>query len=302
MQLTLSKVIPSPLDLHLQLARTLEKRGAFLLADRWEILLLHPSGTLEVIWQTTDESVAYQWRGFFDNRLDDSLYDEIRQLPNGFQWLSKQNYLRIEASDIYKAARVTPTIYEGRDGIIVVFAGKKISILNVEEGNVSEQTNTKTKGRDLICHALHPRQNLIAYGTNHGELFAQPFDQAEFGKTIKIDQLPNTCYQITFTADGKKMFVGGLGYLKVFDYDGKVFTENASISSALRSFELVEDFLVLNKGMHGIDVIQATDKLQRVASLDLPFSIDKMFYLASRKVFLLTSGTTNEWALLNWTT
>ncbi|SEJ20483.1 hypothetical protein SAMN05216327_10775 [Dyadobacter sp. SG02] len=299
MKLTLSKTVASPLNVHLQLAYPLESRGAFMLGDQWRILLLYPDGTSELIWQTTDEDIACKWRGLYDDRPADAIFDEIRQLPNGFQLLSKELYQRIETSDFYQSARTNPIVFQGHDQTILSFAGKKISILTLEE-NVRERVTIKTKGRDLICQALHTHQNLIIYGTNHGELFAQPFDQDQFGKTVKIDQLPNTCYQITFAGDGQKMFVGGLGYVKVFDYDGKIFTETASISSALRSFALVEDHLVLNKGMHGIDVIKVGDKLQRVSSLDLPFAIDKMFYLARQKTFLLTSSATNEWALLDW--
>lgn len=300
MKLILSKIIPSPLDVPLQLAHGLERTGAFLMADRWRILLLRPDGATDLIWQTTDEDVAYQWRGFFDDRLTDSVYDEIRQQDNGFRLLSKADYQRVEASGLYKTANTLPLLFEAQDGTWIAFAGKKISILKSEEGHVHECAATKTKGKDPICQALHPHQNLIVYGTNYGELFAQPFDQAQFGKTIKISQLPNTCYQIAFATDGKKMFVGGLGYVKMFEYDGQGFTETASISSALRSFEMVDDYLILNKGMHGIDIIKVTDKLQRVDSMDLPFSIDKMFCLASQKSLLLTSGSTNEWALLNW--
>lgn len=256
---------------------------------------------MEIIWQTTDQDVASKWRDLFDDRPSDSVYEEMRPMANGFRWLAKESYQRIEASDFYKSARNNPKVFEGHDQTMLAFAGKKISILKLEGAHVSEHTATKSKGKDPVCQALHPHENLIIYGTNYGELFAQPFDQEQFGETVKIAQLPNTCYQITFTADGKRMFVGGLGYVKVFEYDGKDFTESASISSALRSFELVEDYLVLNKGMHGIDIIQVTDKLQRVSSMDLPFSIDKMYYLAPQKTFLLTSGATNEWALLNWT-
>lgn len=302
MKLTLSKIVPSSLEIHLQLAHTLESKGAFLLGDRWQILLLHSDGTPELIWQTTDEDIAYKWRGLFDDRPADPVYDEIRQMANGFQSLSKEAYRQIEASDFYRSARANPRIFGAHDKTILSFAGKKITILKVDEQNVCESAITKTKGKELVREALHPQQNLIVYGTNHGELFGQPFDQDKLGKTIKIDQLPNTCYQITFNGDGNKMFVGGLGYIRVFDYDGKVFTENVSISSAVRSFELVDDYIVLNKGMHGIDVIKVGEKLQRVSSLDVPFPIDKMLYLAPQKTFLLTSGSTNEWALLNWTT
>lgn len=300
MKLLLSNVIPSPLDVQLQLACPLEGTGAFLMADRWKVLLLHPNGSMDLIWQTSDEDIAYKWRGFFDDRLTDSVYDETRQLTNGFRLLSKVDYQRIERSGLYETADTLPLLYEAHNGTWIAFAGKKISIVKWEAGHASEHAATKTKGRDPICRALHPHQNLVAYGTNYGELFAQPFDQGGFGKTIKIGQLPNTCYQIAFTADGKRLFVGGLGYVKVFEYDSKGFTEGASISSALRSFELVESYLVLNKGMHGIDVLKITDKRQRVDSMDLPFSIDKMFYLARQKTFLLTSGSTNEWVLLNW--
>ena len=292
--------MPSPLDVHLQLAYALERTGTFLLADRWKMLLLHPNCAQELVWQTTDEDVAYKWRGLFDDRPSDSIYEEIRQMSNGFQLLSRENYQRIEASELYKSARNDPKVFGAHDQTILSFAGKKISILKIDEENVSEHATTKTKGKDLTCQALHPRQNLIVYGTNHGELNTLPFDENQFGKTAKIGQLSNTCYQITFSKDGKKMYVGGLGYIKVFDYDGKIFAESASISSALRSFELVEDYLVLNKGMHGIDVIKVTDKPERVTSLDLPFPIDKMYYLASQKTFLLTSNATNEWALVNW--
>jgi|GEM_PF-3496097 len=300
MKLTLSKVIPSPLDAQLQLVHALENTGAFLMADRWKILLLRPNGTMDLIWQTTDEDIAYKWRGFSDDRLTDSVYDETRQLATGFRLLPKEDYQRMEASDLYKKASTLPLLYEAHHGTWIAFAGKKISVIKWEEGHASEYAIMKTKGKDPICRALHPQQNLIVYGTNHGELFAQPFDQNGFGKTIKISELPNTCYQIAFSGDGKRLFVGGLGYIKMFEYDSKSFTEMASISSALRSFELVENYLVLNKGMHGIDVIEVSDKLQRIGSMDLPFSIDKMLCLAPQRTFLLTSGSTNEWALLNW--
>ncbi|MDR6806287.1 hypothetical protein J2Y45_003479 [Dyadobacter sp. BE34] len=300
MKLTLSKVIPSPLDTQLQLTHALESTGSFLMADRWKILLLRPNGAMDLIWQTTDEDIAYKWRGFFDDRLTDSVYDEIRQLPNGFRLLPKEDYQRMEASDLYKKASTLPLLYEAHDGTWLAFAGKKIAVIKWVAGHAGEHAITKTKGKDPICRALHPQQNLIVYGTNHGELFAQPFDQNGFGKTIKISELPNICYQIAFSGDGKRLFVGGLGYIKMFEYDSKSFTEMASISSALRSFELAEDYLVLNKGMHGIDVIKVTDRLQRIDSMDLPFSIDKMLSLGPQRTFLLTSGSTNEWALLNW--
>lgn len=307
MKLTLSKVIPSPLGKHLEFIHALESKGAFLIGDRWKVVHLPPDGIMELLWQTTDPEVAYQWRGACDDRIPDALDDEIRnggsnnRRINGFKLLSKEDRKRIEQSDLYQSSRVEqPKLLEGHDGILLAFAGKSISILKFEGENVVEQSKIRTKGREPITRALHPKKKLIVYGTNHGELYGQPFDADKFGRSLKIDQLPNTCYQVAFSGDGKKLFAAGMGYVKIYSYDGNVFTSVSSISTAVRSFEIVGNCLVLNKGMHGIGVMNVLDKPESIASMELPFMLDQMVYLASQKTFLLISGSTDEWAFLTW--
>jgi len=291
MKLILGKIFQSPLSRHLQSIYALEKRGAFLLADRWKIVLLHANGDVEPIWQTSDEDIAYKWRGTFDDRLSDELYIDISETrKSGFRMLGKEACQRIESG----------TAYYGHDEKVIAFQGKSIVLLSLETDGLVECAKTKTKGKDPVAWALHPHQNTIIYGTNYGELYAQPFEDNRFEKPTKIDVLPNTCYQIEFSTDGTKMFVAGLGYVKVFDCNEKVFSPNVSLTTAVRSFELVDKYLFLNKGMHGIDVLKIVEKPERVVSLDLPFSIDKMYYLASQRAFLLISSSTDEWALLTW--
>lgn len=299
MKLTLSKIIPSPLGKHLQVMYAVESKGIFLLGDRWKIVGLHANGSTDLLWQTDDEEIANQWRGSFDERIADDLYHEISE--SGFRLPTKAEHRQIDQSDLYKSSHTAhASHYRGHDETLLAFAGKQIALLNCNAGAVMELAKTKTKGKDPISKTLHPHKNLIVYGTNHGELYGQPFEQGRFGKAIKIDQLPNTCYQITFSNDGQKMFVAGLGYVKIYDCNGDAFTVHASITTAVRSFAVVDDYLILNKGMHGIDVLRVRDKPERVTSMDFHFMIDRMLYLVSQRTILLLSGSTDEWALLRW--
>lgn len=293
MQLTLSKSFPAPLGQHLTFVYLLESRGAFLLGDRDRVVLLRADGSLELIANLDGED--YQWGG-----IGADFYNEVLQKRvDGFKKLPKDEEDRFKQSDIYMSTRDIPVAQYAHDNALLFFSGKNIALLKWEGEALIELKKTKTKGRDPITRALHPQQNILLYVTNQGELYSQTFDRDQFLKSTKVDQLPNTCYQITFSPDGQRMFVAGLGFVKSYDFDGNVFTPNMSFTTAVRSFELVEDYLVLNKGMHGLDVIRIKDKPERVSSLDLSFSIDKMFYLASQKVFLLTSNTTNDWALVS---
>ncbi|MCF0069076.1 hypothetical protein LZD49_01250 [Dyadobacter sp. CY261] len=295
MQLTLSQILPSQLGNHLRFIYELESQSAFLLGDSNKVVLLRADGSLELIANLDGED--YQWEGIGADFRSEIMQKRV----DGFKQLSRDEQVRFTQSEIYRSTRDIPVANYAHDGALLFFSGKSIALLKWEEERLVELKRIKTKGRDPIRRALSPQQNLLLYGTNYGELYSQTFDRDRFLKSSKIDQLPNTCYQITFSADGGRLFVGGLGFIKFYDFDGKTFSPVVSFTTAMRSFELVEDYLFVNKGMHGLDVIRMSDKPERVTSLDLPFTIDKMYYLAPQKTFLLISGSTNEWALLKWT-
>ncbi|MGV3601570.1 MAG: hypothetical protein ACO1N1_10225 [Dyadobacter fermentans] len=295
MQLTISKIFPAPLSIYVRFTYALESIGAFLTGDGDKVILVRPNGSIELIATLGEDE--YQWEG-----IGADFFREISQKRlGGFGILSLDEQAGFTQSAIYKSTRERPFARYGHDKALLFFSGKSIALLKWENGQLVELKRTRTKGRDPIRWALHPEQNTLLYGTNHGELYSQTFTADRFVRCVKVDQLPNTCHQITFTPDGRQLFVAGMGFIKSYEFDGTGFTASLSTETAVRSFEFVEDYLVLNKGMHGIDVLQIKDKLERVTSLDLPFSIDKMYYLAPQKTFLLISGSTNEWALLSWT-
>jgi hypothetical protein len=295
MQLKLNQILPSPLGNHLRFIYVLESQGAFLLGDDNKVVLVRADGSLELVANLDGE--RYQWKGIGADFRSEIMQKRV----NGFKLLNGDEQARFTQSEIYKSTRYVPVASYGHDGALLFFSGKSIALLKWNEEQLVELKRIKTKGREPTVRALCPQQNLLLYGTNYGELYSQTFDRDRFFKSNKVDQLPKTCYQITFSPDSRQLYVGGLGFIKFYSFDGNKFTASSSLTTAMRSFELVEDYLFVNKGMHGMDVIRIKDKPERVTSLDLPFSIDKMFYLAPQKTFLLTSGSTNEWALLDWT-
>lgn len=295
MQLTISKIIPAPLSAHLRFVYELESRGAFLIGDKNQVILMGANGSAELIAKLDGEQ--YLWEG-----LGADFAHEIGQKRvGGFKPLTRSEQARFIQSEIYKSTRDIPVAKYACDDALLFFSAKNVALLKWEDEELVELKRIRTKGREPMEWALHPEQNLLIYGTNHGQLYSQTFNRDNFLKSGKVDQLPNTCYQISFSPDGQRMFVAGLGFVKSYDFNGTVFTPGISMTTAVRSFHLSEDYLVLNKGMHGMDVIRVREKPERVTSLDLPFPIDKMYYLASQKTFLLTSNATNEWALVNWT-
>jgi hypothetical protein len=305
MELILTNTVKSPFAGKPETIWALENSGVFLVSDCWKMIKFNADGSPVLLWHTTDEDTAYRLKGIYDDRLSDEFYDEIKTRGiAGFQLLPRKeyddlNYVNgssavLDIVNRYGLIDRGPLLLLAHESVLVQFTKQNILLFKRENGQLAEVTKTKFKGKNVTAVMLHPQRNQIIYGTNQGELFAQPFEQDRFGKVIKVDQLPNVCYQISFSKDSKKMFVGGLGYLKIYDLNGDVFSPDASLMTACKSFEIAGQYLVLNKGMHGIDVLRIHDNTERVSALDLPFPIDRMVYLAPQKTFLLTSAEEND--------
>lgn len=307
MKLTLSATKPSPVNLPYCTTWVAQQAGKFVISDMYKIVAIAPDGYAEIIWEASDENAAYAVKGYCDERLPDDFYQQISERAlGGFCLLEKAEYKCIDqpngSSSLMELVktygpfdRALPVRAHDR---IVSFGKKSISLHALNGNTLGVLSKINTKGKTPINAALHPVQNLIVYGTNAGELYGQHFDDNGFGKAIKIDQLPNTCYQLEFNAGGNRLFVCGMGYLRVFEFDGSAFVQIASLATASRSFALSDHHLFLNKGIHGIDVLHVAGEPRRATSLDVPFSIDKMEYLPSPQTLFITSGFTQEIALV----
>lgn len=300
MQLTLTQSIRSPFGRQPSIIWLLENEGAFLISDSWDMARVDANGQVNILWQTTDKEAAYQLASVYDDRVSEPSYDGIRQAGiSGFQLPGMDDYRRIYEGNKYHP-NFRPLLLRAHGSALLYLEEKGITLLKLTDQGAIELSTAKVKGKGKTAEMLHPVENLIVYGTNYGELYGQPFHAEGFEKVFKIDQLPNVCYQLAFSENGERMFVVGLGFLKIYHFGQSKFKEAFSLATAARSFELINDYLILNKGMHGIDIIHVGERPQRVSSLDLPFAADRMVYLASERTFLATAASSEDLYLLKW--
>lgn len=308
MKLTILKTIHSPVESRNQSIWTWEEQGVFVLADRWKVLKMNRNAELETIWETADQEVGYSLKGICDDRLPEPLFEEI--VTNGiagFGMLSKSQYKAVDRPNGSESVMEMVNAYGPIDRFlplsahhkIILLGRKSISLAELNHHGLTVRETVKTKGKDPLAICCHPQRGMLVYATNYGELYALLFDQAGFGKTIKIDNLQKPCYQVAFYEEGNRLVAGGLGFLKTYILSGDRFTETAFVPTAARSFEITNGYLLLNKGLHGLDVFKINEELHKVASLDLPFSIDRIKYLAAGQVLLATSNSSEEISLID---
>ncbi|WP_342085710.1 hypothetical protein [Dyadobacter sp. OTU695] len=307
MKLALSAIMPSPVKLPDCTIWVASDTGVFLMAGLFEIVGLAFDGAIHPIWKTSDEEIAYAMKGYYDTRLTEKLYDDVAlDGIDGFCLLEINEYHKIDKPNGSNALMNVAKNY-GLFGqqlpvrahdTILSFASKEIRIIAPKSTGTDVLHSVKTKGKLPVATTLHPQQNLIMYGTNDGQLYGQYFEENSFTKTVKIGKVPNTCSQLAFNEQGDRFYVCGTGFLHIFNYHNDTFSLRASLSTAARSFVLVETYLILNKGMHGVEVWHIENEPRRVTSLEIPFAIDKMEYLWSVRTLLLTSATTQQVALV----
>ena len=303
MELSLSSVAESLVRLPNCSTWVAEEANVFILSDRFKIVTMNPDGLTETIWVAASEEVAYSINGYFDERLSATIYSQIAKKGiEGFQLLKQVEYKQIDQPNGSTSLMETAKkfgLFDQNFPVrahkkIVSFGKKVINLFSLEESGLHFVSKNVTKGKAPLCAVLHPKLNLILYGTNRGEVYGQYFDEQGFGKTAKVDQLPNACYQLLFDGEGRKLFICGVGCLRIFEFEKNNFTRLASLTTAARSFVLAGKYLILNKGIHGIDAIDIEAEPKLVTSLDVPFAINRMEYLESSHVLLITSASATK--------
>ncbi|MEO6287830.1 MAG: hypothetical protein ABIN80_17490 [Dyadobacter sp.] len=302
MKLHWIKVIQSTDDGKDQAIWISEKDRGFFITDRWKVVCIeaHNDLAIQTIAETADQEEAYQMKGIYDKRLPDHLYDEISSLGiSGFNLLGKEAYDSIDspagsASLLEMVNRYGPIDRDlpllAHNGSIVTFGSKSISIGKMDGNTLKSVGTVKTKGKAPAHAHLHTNLNLIVYGTNYGEIYGQYFDENGFGKTLKIDNLQKPLYQVGFAHDGNTLLACGMGYLKIYAWKAGAYSEISTIQTAAKSFAVLRDYLIINKGMHGIDLFKLGEKTEKMDSLVVPFAIDRMVLHPSEQMLLLTSN------------
>ncbi len=187
-----------------------------------------------------DELTARPWHGF--RFLDHAAYDQaigtdgdlLRTLVFGPDY---GHYLQHPAS-----------------GLVLALRAGSIELLQQKPEGFERVERTKTRGRAALAFAAHPQENLIAYGDNAGDFHVQRFAADGFGKASKIAAKRRKASRLEFSTDGRKLTIGGMGYLARLAYEAGTFQPLHEIALAVRDFILLGDDgpILVNQGMHGI--------------------------------------------------
>ncbi|HEX4509829.1 MAG TPA: hypothetical protein VH328_07115, partial [Burkholderiaceae bacterium] len=196
--------------------------------------------------------------------IGDELVDEpALRAWCGFQFLERAAYDHAIGSDGLPAGDLLRTLVFGPDyghyvlhpptGAILALKAGGVELLRRTTGGFERVERTRTRGRAALAFAGHPHEGLVAYGDNAGDFHVQRVSADGFGKASRIAAKQRKASALAFTADGARLFLGGMGYLAALGCEAGKFRPLHETAMAVRDFELLDDGAVLvNQGIHGV--------------------------------------------------
>ncbi len=196
----------------------------------------------------------------FNLPISDALADEfLSQSRHGFRFLDRAAYEGFDA-DILRMLVFGPNynvpMLHVPSGAIIGFKSNAMQLFAREGNTLTRLDKTKPRGKQALCFAAHPSEPLIVYGDNYGTFTAHRFTPTKFGKASKIAHKERNASQIEFIDEGRKLLIGGMGYLATFAYDGKKFSPLQQLSIPVRDFVVGTDgkTIIVNQGLHGVSI------------------------------------------------
>lgn len=209
---------------------------------------------------TTRVELGAALKSAFNLPISNALADEFLSQPwHGFRFLDRAAYEGFDA-DILRTLVFGPSynvpMLHKPSGAIIGFKSNAMQLFAREGNTLKPLDKTKPRGKQALCFAGHPSESLIVYGDNYGTFTAHRFTPIEFGKASKIAEKERKASQAEFIDDGKKLLIGGMGYLMAFAYDGKKFSPLHEVSIPVRDFIVASDgqTLIVNQGLHGVSI------------------------------------------------
>lgn len=314
MKLNLIKVIDSPLEYMRQAIWISEMRQSFLLTDIFKIaeISVKKEVNVEILSETKNKDEAYKIKKPYEERFQPNLYDEICNIgKNGFQYLSQNEYDKLKGlsagSDTFFDITNIFGIHGYKlpvrtsKGLILRFLKEEIEVLDSNSDTLKTKYSIPFKNKDITAVSTFRNQDLIIYGTNAGKLYLQDLSRNN-SKPVKVDDCKNVCYDIAIDEDDKSIFICGMGYLKVYELKNKNLTLITELNTSARSMSIFNDLVLLNKGMHGIELYCFKEsKLEKMDSLNLGFSIDLMRLNKANETILVSSKPIGKLGLIEIT-
>lgn len=314
MKLELIEVIQSPNEYNSQAIWVSEKRKSFIVSDYFKIseIKLAENNAVSVLYETTDNNVAYVIGKQYDERLDKDLYDELCEIgKSGFQFLSKEEYDKVaplfprermgsgSLFNIVNTCEIPDCYLPLQTRLGMPFRlGSKIEALDLsqEEPAVLYQLPFKSKAATAMYGLQN--ENALIYGTNSGKIFSLQIDSNK-AKTKKVDNCKNVCKDIIGIENDSYILACGMGYLKAYKAEGGKYSLVAEKMTSGRSLAYMNGTIILNKGIHGLELLRLNnDTFETLDHLSPSFSIDMMRINHSMSTILVSSQTVGQLGII----
>ncbi|MBJ6368583.1 hypothetical protein [Snuella sedimenti] len=311
MKLNLIDVIDSPLSYMRQAIWVSVERESFLLTDIFKVaeITFKRKTNVDILSEAASKDEAYKMKKVYEDRFASDLYEEISLTgKSGFKYLSVNDYNKLNGlsagSDTYFDLINVFGIHKyelpvkTNKGLIMQFQEKQINVLNPADEALSILYSLPFKAKEVTAiHSFH-NHNLLVYGTNDGKIYLQSLSDQNI-RPIKVDDCKTTCQDIYLDANDEYGYICGMGYLKIYkfiNYELKLVSE---FKTSARSVNVFNNLIILNKGMHGIELLKFYgDKIEKLDSLDIGFTVDLMRFNKANKTILISSKPIGKLALL----
>jgi hypothetical protein len=266
-------LVSPPLDAHLQWLLYSERSSSFVTGDGRQAFAVSTAAPNRLVPLTRDAADPVD-APFHPCNLPiaAALQDEMSARPwHGFRFLDHAAYDHAIGSDGLPAGDLLRTLVFGPDyghyllhpasGLVLALRAGSIELLRPSPRGFERIERTRTRGRAALAFAVHPHETLITYGDNAGDFHAQRFTADGFGKASKIAAKRRKASRLEFSPDGRRLMIGGMGYLASLTYEAGKFHPMHETAVAVRDFILLEDggLVLINRGMHGIAAYRDDD-------------------------------------------
>ena len=188
---------------------------------------------------------------------------------------------------------------KAKTGFVIEFLKEEINVLDLKKEWPEIKYKVPFNGKHVTALSSFNQSSFIIYGTNSDEIYLQDISEQN-SKPTKIDDCKSVCYQIIVDDKDDLVYICGMGYLKIFRFKNNKLELISSLQTSTRSMVLYYDMIVLNKGIHGLELYRLDEhKLVKLDSIEINFSIDLMRLNKTCAKLLVSSKPIGQLALIN---
>ncbi len=228
----------------------------------------------------------------FNLPLPANIYEELTgQLWHGFLFLKPDEYvLSDECADEFAGDHLRTLVFgpdyghcvkDPKSNLVFSLSCHEIVLMKETVDGLRPIDSRKTRGKEALAYALHPKEKTIVYGDNYGTFFQHTFSHKGIckGRQFAVKERKASC--IDFINRGNYLLIGGMGYLCLYLHHKGKLKELTTKSLPVRDFLWLPQrrLIIVNEGLHGLSVHQLKD--EQIANIATFKSCEAIFHIAS---------------------